>query len=118
MDRNAMNAKEAIERAMWKAVERQRLERNRDSAARTTQDLPKERRQELRDRYGLSLPDTVPVAPDPTRRPTALPLDEAGTSLTRADLHEQLAEAVTHQSRVKLPDGLHQRLARALGRYS
>ena len=71
----------------------QRLERNRDSAARTTQDLPKGRRQELRDRYGLSLPDTVPVAPDPTRRPTALPLDEAGTSLTRADLHEQLVQS-------------------------
>jgi hypothetical protein len=117
MDRTPMDAKEAIERAMCKAVERQRLERNRDSAAGATQDLPKGRRQELRDRYGLSLPDTVPVAPDPTRRPAALPLDEAGTSLTRrTDLHERLAAAVTHQPRVELPDGLHQRLARALGR--
>jgi len=119
MNRQQMNAKKAVERAMREALEGQRLERQHDAAVVTTDGLPKGRRQELRDRYGLSLPDSVPVAPDPTRRPTALPLDEAGTSLTRrADLHERLAAAVTHQPKVELPDGIHRRLARALGLYS
>jgi hypothetical protein len=113
MNRQQMNAKQAVERAMREALEGQRLERQHDSAVVTTDGLPKGRRQELRDRYGLSLPDSVPVAPDPTRRPTALTLAEAGTNLT---LHERLAAAVTHQPTVKLPEGLHERLARALGR--
>jgi hypothetical protein len=116
MNRKQINAKQALERAMREALERQRLERKHDSAVGTTNDLPKGRRQELRDRYGLTLPDTVPVAPDPTARPAVLHLNEMAKGVTLpAGIHRRLAEACGAPPLVALPEGLHERLAAALG---
>jgi len=110
MNRQQMNAKQAVERAMREALERQRLERQHDSVVVATDGLPKGRRQELRDRYGLTLPDTVPVAPDPTARPALLPLNEMAKGVTL-----RLAEACGAPPLVTVPEGLHERLAAALG---
>jgi hypothetical protein len=116
MNRQQMNAKQAVERAMREALERQRLERQHDSVVVATDGLPKGRRQELRDRYGLTLPDTVPVAPDPTARPALLPLNEMAKGVTLPpSLHQRLAEACGVPPLVALPEGLHERLAAALG---
>jgi len=116
MNRQQMNAKQAVERAMREALERQRLERQHELAVVTTDGLPKGRRQELRDRYGLTLPDTAPVAPDPTARPTPLSLNEMAKGVTLPpSLHRRLAEACGAPPLVALPEGLHERLAAALG---
>lgn len=132
MTNKQLEAKRILEEAMGEARRReQRLRYQEESndalssgrrsitSTPTPDGLSEKRRQELRQTYGLTLPDNIPVAPDPTARPSFLPLNEMANGVTLLPgLHQRLAEACGAPPLVELPDGLHERLAAAFGHRS
>ncbi|SRR6266404_6901213 len=127
MTKKQLEAKRILEAAMAEARWREQCQRfqaesdearlsGRRGMTSTPEGLSQARRQELRRTYGLALPDDIPVAPDPTARPTVLSLNEMAKGVTLpAGLHQRLAEACGAPPLVTLPEGLHERLAAALG---
>jgi hypothetical protein len=116
LDQAMREARWREQRTRYQAESDEALSSGRRSITSTPNGLSEARRQELRRIYGLALPDDIPVAPDPTARPTVLSLNEMAKGVTLPPgLHQRLAEACGAPPLVTVPEGLHERLAAALG---